>query len=157
MLKIVLIVLKYFVSFRLSVLLWLLAGIDLWSIGLSVLAATHFATLHRPTTTPITKQFMHKHRSLLNISYLRGKYICEDIMAFRRDLAGFDPWSCVPSLRLASSFATLHTPTTTPTRNNFSKQTLKYSQNIRHMEIAKIFLVEGLGGRDSSFKMVSRI
>ena len=33
------------------------AGIDLGSIRLSVLVAIHFATLHKPTTTPNTKQY----------------------------------------------------------------------------------------------------
>ena len=44
------------------------------------------------------------------------------------------------SLRDASCFATLHRPTTTPTRNDLSEQTPESVQNISHKEIVKIFL-----------------
>ena len=45
-------------------------------------------------------------------------------------LAGFDLGYWVPSVRDASYFATLHRPTTTPTRNDLNKQTSNSAQNI---------------------------
>ena len=56
--------------------------------------------------------------------YLILSKICIKILPlFRRGLSGFDLWSCVSSVRVASYFATLHRATTTPTRNDLSKLT----------------------------------
>ena len=60
------------VSKIIFVILWVFiaaacGGIDLGSFRLSILVATHYATLHRPATTPNTEQFMRKHRILLDI------------------------------------------------------------------------------------------
>ena len=61
-----------------------------------------------------------------------AKYIWEGILKkillFRRGLAGFELWSCVFSVHVASYFATLHRPNTTPMRNNLSKKEPKSAQ-----------------------------
>ena len=75
---------------------------DLWSGWLLVLVAAHSATVHRPTTTPNTKQFMYKHRNLSNLFKLKGEVFVKILLLFRRDLAGFDLWSFVSSVRDAS-------------------------------------------------------
>ena len=62
------------------------------------------------------------------------------------------------SLRVASYFATLHRPTTTPTRNDLSKQTPKSSETIGLTELAIIFsgIGRGLEG-ELFFDMVFRL
>ena len=64
------------------------------------------------------------------------------LLFFIEAFAGIDLWSSGLSVMVATHFATLHRPTTTPTRNNLSKQTPKSAQDLHvsYREIAKNFL-----------------
>ena len=109
------------------------AGIDLWSRRMSVLVATHYATLHRPTTTPNTKRYMQRHGSLLNIFSLIVKifvkYYCFFVGALLVSIFSLVCPLSVSHLTLPHSIG----PPPPPTRNNLCENT----------EVCLIYLIKG--------------
>ena len=121
-----------------------------------MLDAAHFATIHKTTTTPTVNNLCKNTEACLIYLIQKGEAYVKIFLLFRRALAGFDLRSCVTCLHVASYFATLNRPTTTPIRNDLSKQTPKSTQNISHTEIADNFLGV-FGGAWSEEKIEEKI